>query len=160
VATKNDGARTYKRKVFAYVTSRDRLLVFRHPLEPSAGVQVPAGTVEPGEEPGAAVLREAWEETGLAGLRLAGFLGEREYVHFSLPEVHQRYFYHLVCEGDPPDTWQHREQDASDGSADQPFELFWAQLPRGVPELVAGHDALLPQLQRELESWYCSDTSG
>jgi 8-oxo-dGTP diphosphatase len=149
--TKNNGARTYKRKVFAYITFRDRLLVFRRPLEPSGGIQVPAGTIEPDEEPDAAALREAWEETGLAGLRLARFLGERVYVHFCLPEVHQRYFYHLVCGGDPPDTWQHWEQHASDGSGDHLFEFFWAQLPHGVPELVADHDALLPQLQREME---------
>jgi 8-oxo-dGTP diphosphatase len=115
------------------------------------GIQVPAGTVEPGEEPDAAVLREAWEETGLAGLKLAGFLGERLYVHYSLPEVHQRYFYHLVCEGDPPDAWQHWERNASDGSADHLFEFFWALLPVGVPEMVADHDALLPELQRAME---------
>lgn len=137
--------------MFAYITSRDRLLVFRHPLEPSAGIQVPAGTVEPDEEPDAAVLREAWEETGLAGLKLAGFLGERARVHHSLPEVHHRYFYHLVCEGDPPDTWRHWEQYASDGSGDHLFEFFWAHLPGGVPELVADHDALLRQLQRAME---------
>jgi 8-oxo-dGTP pyrophosphatase MutT (NUDIX family) len=148
--SKHDEATTHRRKVFAYITSRDRLLVFRHPLEPSAGIQVPAGTVEPGEEPDSAVLREAWEETGLAGLRLAEFLGEREYVHYSLPEVHQRYFYHLECEGDPPDTWQHWEQNASDGSGDHLFELFWVPLPYGVPALVAAHEALLPQL---LKRW-------
>jgi 8-oxo-dGTP pyrophosphatase MutT (NUDIX family) len=38
------------------------LLVFEHP---SAGVQLPAGTVEPGEAPAAAVLREVAEETGV-----------------------------------------------------------------------------------------------
>jgi len=37
-------------------------LVFRHP---SAGIQLPAGTVEAGEEIDAAVLREVREETGL-----------------------------------------------------------------------------------------------
>lgn len=149
--SKNDEARTHKRKVFAYITSRGRLLVFRHPLEPSAGIQVPAGTVEPGEEPDAAVLREAWEETGLAGLKLTVFLGERVYLHYSLPEVHQRYFYHLVCEGDPPDTWQHWERNASDESGDHLFEFFWAQLSYGVPELVADHEALLPQLRKAME---------
>lgn len=43
------------------------LLLFRHP---SAGVQLPAGTVELGESPEAAVLREAAEETGLQQLNL------------------------------------------------------------------------------------------
>lgn len=67
----------FKRKVFAYITSGNRLLVFWHPDAPEAGTQVPAGTVEPGERPEAAVLREAFEETSLPGLELAGLLGER-----------------------------------------------------------------------------------
>jgi len=48
-------------KVLAYVTWGDKLLVFSHPDFPEAGIQVPAGTIEPGEEPEAAVLREAFE---------------------------------------------------------------------------------------------------
>ena len=38
------------------------LLVFKHP---TAGIQLPAGTVEPGELPERTVLREVLEETGL-----------------------------------------------------------------------------------------------
>lgn len=53
-------------KVVAYVTHRRgdvvRLLVFEHPL---AGVQLPAGTVEPDESPDQAALREVAEETGV-----------------------------------------------------------------------------------------------
>jgi 8-oxo-dGTP pyrophosphatase MutT (NUDIX family) len=53
-------------KVTAFVVRRGagghELLLFEHE---SAGVQIPAGTVEPGEDPGGAVLREAREETGL-----------------------------------------------------------------------------------------------
>ena len=52
-----------------------QLLLFRHP---SAGIQFPAGTVEPGEAPEAAAAREAAEETGLDGLRLVEFVGVRE----------------------------------------------------------------------------------
>lgn len=51
------------------------LLLLRHPY---AGIQLPAGTVEPGEAPEAAAAREAWEETGLAGLQLAAHLGSEE----------------------------------------------------------------------------------
>jgi 8-oxo-dGTP pyrophosphatase MutT (NUDIX family) len=53
------------RKVTAFVIDRatQRLLVFRHPL---AGVQLPAGTVEPGEDYMAAARREVLEETGWA----------------------------------------------------------------------------------------------
>ena len=38
------------------------LLVFRHP---TGGVQLPAGSVEPGEQPEKAALRELFEETGV-----------------------------------------------------------------------------------------------
>ncbi|MBA2247495.1 MAG: NUDIX domain-containing protein, partial [Chloroflexia bacterium] len=67
---------TIKRKAFAYITSGPtsgptsghRLLVFSHPLSPEAGIQVPAGTIDDGETPEEAVLREASQETGLPSL--------------------------------------------------------------------------------------------
>lgn len=48
------------------------LLLFRHPY---AGIQIPAGTVEAGEKPEAAVLREAAEETGLSAFSACRYLG-------------------------------------------------------------------------------------
>lgn len=51
------------------------LLLIQHP---QAGVQIPAGTLEAGETPEAAALREAAEETGLAGLQLRQSLGSTE----------------------------------------------------------------------------------
>ncbi|MGJ7492199.1 NUDIX domain-containing protein [Variovorax sp. ZT4R33] len=46
------------------VDSRGRLLVFDHPED--GGMQLPKGTVEPGETPEAAVRRELLEESGIA----------------------------------------------------------------------------------------------
>ncbi len=37
------------KKVFAYITRGDKLLVFRHADFPEAGIQVPAGTAKEGE---------------------------------------------------------------------------------------------------------------
>ncbi len=51
------------------------LLLFEHP---HAGIQIPAGTVEEGETPEAAVLREVLEETGLVPLTSPRFLGVAE----------------------------------------------------------------------------------
>ena len=48
------------------------LLVFKHP---TAGVQIPAGTVEEGEDIEAAVKREAYEETGLQFVKIENYLG-------------------------------------------------------------------------------------
>jgi 8-oxo-dGTP pyrophosphatase MutT (NUDIX family) len=63
-------------KVTAFVTrgvgSAAELLVFHHPR---GGVQVPAGTVEVGEAPADAAVRELAEETGLMAVRLVQALG-------------------------------------------------------------------------------------
>src|SRR5690348_1137792 len=136
--------KTLKQKVFAYITHQNRLLTFRHPFSPEAGIQVPAGTLEAGERPEEGVLREAREETGLTGLVLDRLLGEqeRDMSDFGHEEIHHRYFYHLRYQGQPPETWQHEEISPSDGPEENPilFEFFWAPLPDGVPELIADHD--------------------
>jgi 8-oxo-dGTP pyrophosphatase MutT (NUDIX family) len=70
-------------KVTAFITrehavGRQRqlqLLLFQHP---QAGVQLPAGTVEAGEDWQTAVLREASEETGLTQLTIHRYLGKIE----------------------------------------------------------------------------------
>lgn len=69
-----------QQKVTAFVT-RDtaagtELCVFWHA---GSGVQVPAGTVEDGEDYEDAARREAAEETGIDGLELVGRLGVRAY---------------------------------------------------------------------------------
>ena len=99
-------------------------------------------------------MREAFEETGLSGLILAGFLGEqiRDMVDFGRAEIHQRFFYHLRYEGDPLATWQHEELYPDGGLIEQPhlFEFFWASLPNEVPPLIADHDWMLPRLIERL----------
>ncbi len=141
-----------KRKAFAYITHRGRLLVFSHPLVPDAGIQVPAGTIESGELPEDGVLREAWEETGLDNLVLDSFLGERrrDMRDFGCNEVHQRFFFHLVCASEPPETWRNYEPDPANGGELPLFEFFWASLPDELPYLIADHGAVLPELLRRL----------
>ena len=141
-----------KRKAFAYITHRSRLLVFTHPDSPEAGIQVPAGTLWRDESPEDGVLREAREETGLGCLVLGEFLGTQEHDHspWGRPEIHERFFYHVLCTEDPPETWRHMEEDPTDGSEPIPFDFFWARLPDGLPPLVAEHDAKLPLLLKNL----------
>ncbi|MCP5099521.1 MAG: NUDIX domain-containing protein [Chloroflexi bacterium] len=66
-------------KVTAFITRRvtneTQLLVFQHP---TAGIQLPAGTVETGELAETAVLREITEETGLTQLKIVRHLGRWE----------------------------------------------------------------------------------
>ncbi len=143
-----------KHKVFAYITNRQCLLLFRHVYAPEAGIQVPAGTIDAGESPEEAVLREAFEETGLQGLTLDCFLGEqeRDMVDFVPDEINHRYFYHLRCAGNPPDSWQHEELNPSTGPEPMPliFEFFWASLPHEIPPLVADHNRMIPELLARL----------
>lgn len=62
-------------KITAFVTRTTptglELLLFEHP---NAGVQIPAGTVNPGETPAEAATREVIEETGLTDLTVPHYL--------------------------------------------------------------------------------------
>lgn len=134
-------------KAFAYVTHRDLLLVFRHPESPEAGIQVPAGTIEPGESPARAALREAAEETGPERLELVAELGTADFdmSPFGRDEIQRRHFFHLSVRADPPGAWRHAERHPSDGGPPVPFEFFWTPLSNPLP-LIAGHDALLDRI--------------
>ena len=63
-------------KVTAFIVRERRgvkqLLVFKHP---TAGVQIPAGTVERDEDIETAVKRETYEETGLQFVEIENYLG-------------------------------------------------------------------------------------
>ena len=63
-------------KVTAFVirssAQSEELLLFQHPY---AGIQIPAGTVEVGETPEAAAVREAQEETNLQHFTQVHYLG-------------------------------------------------------------------------------------
>lgn len=138
---------TLKHKVYAYITHTNRLLVFRHVDGPDAGIQVPGGTMEEGEVPEEAVMREAFEETGLTGLRMRAFLGDTLHAFPEYGVTHHRHFYYLVCDEAPPERWRHDELDPSDGSrAPITFEFTWVPLPDGVPELTGDLDEMLPAL--------------
>ena len=63
-------------KVTAFIIrergSIKEVLVFKHP---TAGIQIPAGTVEKGEDIETAVIRETYEETGLQFVEIENYLG-------------------------------------------------------------------------------------
>lgn len=85
-------------KVTAFITRKNGgqtdMLLFEHP---NAGIQLPAGTVEPGEPHLDACLREAREETGLYDLTVKQLIGhidtnlpENDYVIFKKTKVYAR----------------------------------------------------------------------
>jgi len=137
-------------KVTAYITVGDKLLVFRYVDVPEAGIQVPAGSVEPGEDLDSAVLREANEETGLNDLKICSYLGKKNYV-FDMPgegevDIH-RHYYHLSWPGPiVEESWRHWELSPSEGERDKVlFELFWVGRDE-IPELVGIQGYKLAQL--------------
>jgi 8-oxo-dGTP diphosphatase len=97
-----------RRRVLAYITrvrgGRTELLVFEHRDDPEAGVQVPAGRLEPGEELEAGLLREIEEETGLTNARIVRELPDFEDHYRSRYENHA---FQLVLDEEAPDEWEH-----------------------------------------------------
>jgi len=141
-------------KVYAYITRAEQLLVFSHVDFPEAGIQIPGGTLEPGELPETGVLREAFEETGLGELHLNAYLGcyELQVTEHNLEKHQQRHFYHLQCTEDVSENWQHHEIYPSDGSqAPIMFDFYW------LPAAEAG-EVLHPYYTARLEELLTSLT--
>jgi 8-oxo-dGTP pyrophosphatase MutT (NUDIX family)/SAM-dependent methyltransferase len=132
-------------KVAVYITRGDRLLVFKHVHQPEAGIQVPGGTLEPGEAPVEGALREAREETGLTALQAVAYLGTTDYAFDPPdPKIARRHYVHLLCLEDTPDTWVAWEHDPSDGSPGPiAFQHCWVPLA-AVPRLCPSMGDLLP----------------
>ena len=116
--------------VVVYVVKDGRLLVFRH-LDFSyeeVGLQVPAGSVHPGESEQEAALRELKEETGCNNFEIVSALGTATYDMTPYrEEIQERHFFLAKPTANLPERWQSREE--HDG--DQPptrFECFWIPL--------------------------------
>ncbi len=93
------------------VDARGRLLVFRHPED--GNMQLPKGTIEPGESPEAAVRRELLEESGIdhtGALQSLGTL-QRECEAGVEGNTHRHpQLWHLFlmrAEGELPETFAH-----------------------------------------------------
>jgi 8-oxo-dGTP diphosphatase len=138
-------------KGVAYIVRDGRLVVFTHAddVADDSGLQVPAGTLRDGEKPERAVLREAFEETGLTGLRIVRYLGAGEYdMRPYADAVHVRHYFHLAVrpegDADVPERWSAEER--GDGDCDPiGFNLFWIPLAR-AHVVAAGQAAFVGRL--------------
>ena len=104
------------------------LLVFRHPL---AGLQVPKGTVEPGEPTADAVLRELHEESGLAFECRPRAIGHWDRV-LEGGEVHRWHLFLIDAPDGFADEWTHE----ATGSVEEEgldFAFHWLPLDAGLP---------------------------
>jgi len=139
-------------KAYVYVVRRDHLLVLRERVHKDSGVQVPGGTLDPGETPEQGARREVAEETGRTDLVIDGSLGSHVW-NFSWRHVsgrYRRYFYFGHFETEAPDVWEHWEMTPSDGGAPFKMRFYWAPLATSVPRLDHGYGFKLPQLRARL----------
>jgi 8-oxo-dGTP pyrophosphatase MutT (NUDIX family) len=137
-----------KPKVVCYIIRDGQLLVFKRLDEAwdESGLQVPAGSIKPGEMPEVAAIREASEETGLTALRLVRKVGESQYDMTPYrSEMHHRHVFHLEVDDVTPERWVSSEEDPDDGSGPKRFECYWIPLAQGH-SLSGGLGALLGRL--------------
>jgi len=131
---------TPTQKVAAYLLRQGaagaELLVFEH-VGVAAGLQVPAGSVEPGEAHADAVRRELQEEAGFAG-PAPSYLGSL--IRFftpggdPLPGVTEYHCYGAWVTG-LPDTWEHR---VTGGGEDAGLRFRYRWVPLAPPPALAG----------------------
>ena len=118
----------------AYVTDRrGRLLVFEHVDVPTAGTQVPAGGILPGETPAEAVARELAEESGIESASLVRKLGETwcmaepGQVPVGLEQQVQHAFHLDLHDPAPPEAWAWEERSGGE-EIEHRFAFRWVSL--------------------------------
>lgn len=143
-----------KQKVLAYVWQERQLLVFRQPEHPEAGLQVPAGTVEAGEDLACAVLRELHEETGLTNVEQPVRLHRYriDMAPFGKQEIHDRHVFAMRHRGLAPVAWRHWERHSSDGLEPIAYDLTWLDLGETLPDLAAGQGRTLQMLLQHIDA--------
>lgn len=130
-------------KAIAYITrhgndGRRELLVFEHRDYPDAGVQVPAGTIESGEPPEVAVLREVFEETGLADCRIVRKLAKYNWHNPDTGQVNERHVFHLAAPERTEDEWVWVETDGGRVSELEGYVFLFRWVGLAAPIRLAG----------------------
>lgn len=128
-----------KNKALAYITRQTKtgieLLIFAHRDYPEAGLQVPGGTLDDGEDPLTGMLREVKEEAGLENFSQVVLLGETTYVAKGKEEIHARSFFQLTFEEVSKTSFVHT---VSVGEEDKGLVFLYRWVPLvDLPELAA-----------------------
>jgi ADP-ribose pyrophosphatase YjhB (NUDIX family) len=139
-------------RVVAYVTrardGRTELLTIEHGDIPNAGVQVPAGRLDPGENLEDGLHREVEEETGVTGLRIVRQLADgEEFERLYGGGAHESFAFHAVAGGDGPGEWEHLVT-GSGSDAGVTYLCRWVPLRSDLP-LWGRRDPLLERLVRQ-----------
>ena len=127
-------------KVLAYVTRMNagtrEVLVFEHCDFPEAGIQVPAGTVETGEELESAAKREVLEESGLRISCDGKLIGTFEFERVDRDEIHLRNVFHFELVAGMPDSWIHTVSGKGEDK-DLRFKFYWLPVAVALEDLAA-----------------------
>ena len=136
-----------RHRVFTYITRDHELLIFDHVDQRYLAPQIPGGTVEPGEQPEQAALREATEETGLTDLNVVSFLGDfvQDLTAMGRDETIHAWFYHLETHATTPQRWRHFESHSSENAEPIEFELYWVPLT-AAPQLGGLDNTMISRL--------------
>ncbi len=118
-----------------------QVLVFKHPIT-EAGIQIPKGTVEPGEDTLTAVIREIKEETGIENFKIEHLIAV-DYWENDNGEIHNRYFYKISVP-EASDEWDYRPT-GGEGEEGLIFHFFWISSIDEV-DIVPGHGDYLDRI--------------
>jgi 8-oxo-dGTP pyrophosphatase MutT (NUDIX family) len=131
-------------KALAYVVHDGKLLAFRHVdySYEEVGLQAPGGTIEQGETPEVAVLRELKEETGYDCFDIVKKLGVTTYdITPHRYEIQERHIFLVQPTAPLPERWMSYETH-DDGRPPTTFENFWLPIAKGQI-LQSGQGALV-----------------
>jgi 8-oxo-dGTP pyrophosphatase MutT (NUDIX family) len=119
-------------KAYVYLTCGTELLVFSEPDHPEVGLQVPGGTLDPGESYLQGAIREFAEETGLNLDIALDFLADQDHFFENVPDcldgLHRRRHFHGRIGEKPLQEWEHFEMSPSGGGPPIRFHLHWIDL--------------------------------
>jgi len=142
-------------KSYIFMTCGLELLVFSEPDHPEVGLQIPGGTLDPGESYLIGAKREFEEETALPLDMALDHLVDEDYVHRfkdgSIHGLHKRRYFHARVGHKPRERWQHYEMTPSFGGPPIRFDLHWVDISMpgiACPEIFhAGFDKPLRLLR-------------
>jgi 8-oxo-dGTP pyrophosphatase MutT (NUDIX family) len=141
-----------RERVVAYVTRQgptglDLLTIEHGDIE--AGVQVPAGRLDPGESPEQGLVREVQEETGITGISVVRRLADMdEFERLYGPGPHRSQAFHAEVTTEGPDEWEHRVR-GSGADAGVVYRCRWVRLDE-CPPLWGNADPLVEKLMRSI----------
>lgn len=137
-------------KVVAYITDPSRtghVLVFEHDNKWSeAGIQVPAGTVNPSEPIEAALFREIGEESGLSNLRIVEKIDQYVMFRNTHSQFNRRHVFLLATESSLPEKWSHSV--GGDGiDTGMNFHFYWMPFTEAEYKLVGSFGSSISKIK-------------